>query len=149
MLETQDRSTFQGEQYTLDNAPFEPKPVHGHIPILVGSTGRRMMRHIARYADQWDGGGTPEELTERGERLNRLCREIGRDPAEIRWVFQGGRDTIATEDAFREHVQLYAPLGVRTFLISMPNGTPNQTLRNIAERVIPELREWFKAGELG
>lgn len=147
-LEMQDRSTFQGEHYQLDNAPFEPKPVHGHIPVLVGSTGRRMMRHIARYADQWDGGGTPEEYAQTGERLNELCREIGRDPSEIRWVMQRGAAALESEDAFRSYVRDYAAVGVRTFLISMPNGTPNQTLQNIAERVIPELREAFAAGDL-
>ena len=83
-------TTFNGDYYTLDDAPFEPKPVFGHIPILIGSTGKRMLRHVARYADQWDGGGTPDEMRATGERLNAACAEIGRDPSEIRWALSTG-----------------------------------------------------------
>lgn len=140
LLERQDRTDFQGTYYRLVNAPFEPKPVGGHIPILVGSTGRRMLRHVARYADQWDGGGTPEEYRQHGERLNALCRDIGRDPSEIRWVLSSGRDVMASEDAFRNHVHTYAAIGVQSFLFNTPFGGVTPAMRSIAENVLPELR---------
>ncbi|MEX2314151.1 MAG: LLM class flavin-dependent oxidoreductase [Thermomicrobiales bacterium] len=141
LLETQERATFNGQYYTLDEAPFEPKPVFGHIPILVGSTGKRMLRHVARYADQWDGGGTPDELRATGERLNAACAEIGRDPSEIRWALSSGSDKLELVDTFRKHVSDYAAVGVRSFLFTLPGGTPNETAREIAEDVVPELRE--------
>jgi alkanesulfonate monooxygenase SsuD/methylene tetrahydromethanopterin reductase-like flavin-dependent oxidoreductase (luciferase family) len=141
LLETQERTTFEGEHYQLVDAPFKPKPVFGHMPILIGSTGKRMLRYVARYADQWDGGGTPEEYRAHGERLNAYCRDIGRDPSEIRWVLSTGRDKVESEDTFRTHVEDYYRVGVRSFLFNIPTGPVNQTLRNIAERVIPELRE--------
>jgi alkanesulfonate monooxygenase SsuD/methylene tetrahydromethanopterin reductase-like flavin-dependent oxidoreductase (luciferase family) len=145
-LETQDRTTFQGEHYTLVDAPFEPKPVFGHMPILVGSRGKRMMRYIAKYADQWDGSGTPDEYAEHSRRLDENCREIGREPSEIR----RGLTTDAgleSEDAFRKHVSDYYAVGVRTFLVRIPVGPIDNTLRNIAERVIPELREQFNPAD--
>lgn len=141
MFETQDRTSFHGRYYTLDHAPFEPKPVFGHIPVLIGSTGRRMMRHVARFADQWDGGGTVEEYQARGERLAAICREVGRDPAEIRWVISAPPDVIGSEETFRDYVTRYAAIGVRSFLFNIPRGTPTPTMRAIAEKVIPELRE--------
>ncbi|MFW6076061.1 MAG: LLM class flavin-dependent oxidoreductase, partial [Chloroflexota bacterium] len=141
LLESQDRTTFSGKHYTLDNAAFEPKPVQGHIPIMIGSTGKRMMRHIARYADMWDGGGSPDEYAALINRMNQLCEEIGRDPSEIEIALQRGGDAIASEDAFREHVKSYATVGVTTFLVSIPTGSPNATLRRIADEVIPELRD--------
>lgn len=148
LLETQERSTFHGTYYSLEDAPFEPKPVFGHIPILIGSTGRRMMRFVARYADQWDGGGTVEEYLERGKRLAALCREIGRDPSEIRWVISTPREVVSSEDTFRDYVTRYAAIGVRSFIFNIPRGTPNPTLRAIAERVIPDIRAAFASGEL-
>jgi alkanesulfonate monooxygenase SsuD/methylene tetrahydromethanopterin reductase-like flavin-dependent oxidoreductase (luciferase family) len=51
LLESQERTKFEGEHYSLVDAPFEPKPVYGHMPILVGSRGKRMMRFIAQYAE--------------------------------------------------------------------------------------------------
>lgn len=148
LLETQERTTFHGEHYQLENAPFEPKPLQGHVPIMVGSTGSRMLRHVARYADQWDGGGTPEEYAALGERLNRLCREIGRDPGAIRWALDYGESALESEDAFRKHVSAYAAVGVRSFLFDIPRGTPNPTMRRIADDVIPDLRAQFREGTL-
>lgn len=141
LLETQERSTFRGEYYSLDAAPFEPKPVFGHIPILVGSTGKRMLRHVAKYADQWDGGGTPDEMRATGERLNAACAEIGRDPAEIRWALSSGSDKLKSVDTFRKHVHDYAAVGVRSFLFTLPGGAPNATAHQIATEIVPELRE--------
>ncbi len=145
LLESQDRTTFDGSQYSLDSAPFEPKPVHGHIPIMIGSTGRRMMRYVARYADLWDGGGSPEEFAAHGQRLNRLCEEIGRDPREICWSYQKGPSEMESVDAFVDHVRSYAAVGVRAFLMVIPTGTPTPVMSEIADQVIPELREEFRS----
>jgi alkanesulfonate monooxygenase SsuD/methylene tetrahydromethanopterin reductase-like flavin-dependent oxidoreductase (luciferase family) len=151
-FETKERTTFAGEHYQLEDAPFEPKPVFGHIPILIGSTGKRMMRYVAKYADQWDGrSDDPDEYRVHGERLNGLCHEIGRDPREIRWVCHRGKehlDKVASEDVFRRHVADFVRVGARSFIFSVPKGPPSRALRNIAERVIPEMREQFAAGEL-
>lgn len=143
LLETQERTTFDGDYYQLDDAPFEPKPVHGHMPVMIGSTGKRMMRYVARYADMWDGGGSPEEFAARGAHLNELCREIGRDPAEICWSYQRGPAELASVDSFRRHVRAYVDVGVRAFLMEMPRGTPTSTMNEIARDTIPALREWF------
>lgn len=140
-LETQEHTTFEGKHYQLDNAPFQPKPVFGHMPILVGSRGKRMMRHIAKYADQWDGRGTPKEYAEHSARLDALCTEIGRDPSEIRRVLAGGGHNLESEDIFRNHVKSYHAVGVRTFLFDMPLGEVSPVIQNIAEKVMPELRE--------
>jgi alkanesulfonate monooxygenase SsuD/methylene tetrahydromethanopterin reductase-like flavin-dependent oxidoreductase (luciferase family) len=144
MLETQERTTFHGKYYRLENAPFEPKPVFGHIPVLIGSTGNRMLSHVARYADQWDGGGTPEEYATKGATLAERCQAIGRDPNEIRWVLSTGSDKLETVDAFRKHAADYAAIGVRSFLFTIPRGEPTAAMREIAESVIPELRETFR-----
>jgi alkanesulfonate monooxygenase SsuD/methylene tetrahydromethanopterin reductase-like flavin-dependent oxidoreductase (luciferase family) len=142
-LETQERTNFHGEHYSLVNAPFEPKPVYGHMPILVGSRGKRMMRFIAKYADQWDGSGTPEEYAEHSARLDEACRQVGRDPSEIRRVLTTDAG-LESEDAFRKHVADYHAVGVRTFLSRIPNGPVSPTIQSIAERAIPELREEFQ-----
>lgn len=148
LLETQERTTFNGRYYQLDNAPFEPKPVHGHIPVLIGTAGKRMLTHVARYADLWDGGEDPEAFAANGKRLNELCRDIGRDPAEIRWVFSAYSKPLQSADAFRAHVTEYARIGVRTFLFNTPFGPLPPLFDELATRVIPDLRAQFAAGEL-
>lgn len=148
LLETQERTTFNGRYYTLVDAPFEPKPVQGHIPVLIGTAGRRMLRHVARYADYWDGGESPERYAENAALLRRYCAEIGRDPAEIRMVFSAYSAPLASVDAFRAHVVTYARIGVRTFLFNTPFSALPPLFTTLAERVIPDLREQHAAGEL-
>jgi F420-dependent oxidoreductase-like protein len=147
-LETQERTTFHGQYYTLENAPFEPKPLHGHMPVLIGTAGKRMLRHVARYADLWDGGEEPPAFAANAERLRALCAEIGRDPNEIRLVFSAYSKPLASVDAFREHVANYARVGVRTFLFNTPFSALPPLFTELAERVIPELKAQFTAGEL-
>ncbi|HEX7471931.1 MAG TPA: LLM class flavin-dependent oxidoreductase [Candidatus Limnocylindrales bacterium] len=53
-LMSQERTTFEGRHYRLDDAPFEPRPVQPHIPLLIAAHRPRMLRLAARYADQWD-----------------------------------------------------------------------------------------------
>jgi alkanesulfonate monooxygenase SsuD/methylene tetrahydromethanopterin reductase-like flavin-dependent oxidoreductase (luciferase family) len=148
LSETEERATFHGRYYRLESAPFQPKPVFGHIPVLVGSTGKRMLSHVARYADQWDGGGTPDEFRATGELLNERCRAIGRDPREIRWVLSTSADKLESVETFRAHVSAYATVGVRSFLFNLPRTGPTPVIDNIAREVIPELRESFANGSL-
>jgi F420-dependent oxidoreductase-like protein len=79
---------FAGRYYQLTGANPRPKPVQRpRIPVLIGTTGmRRMLRIVARYADEWDVPGiiTPGAYRARRERLAAYCRQINRDPNEIR-----------------------------------------------------------------
>jgi alkanesulfonate monooxygenase SsuD/methylene tetrahydromethanopterin reductase-like flavin-dependent oxidoreductase (luciferase family) len=150
LLESQERSTFNGAYYRLDNAPFEPKPVNGHMPILIGTAGKRMLRHVARYADIWDVDNPAKYAEENTRLLHAYCAEIGRDPSEIRKAVTvySGRQPLESVDAFREHVTSYARVGVRSFLFNTPTGALPPLFIELAERVIPELRQQFAAGEL-
>jgi alkanesulfonate monooxygenase SsuD/methylene tetrahydromethanopterin reductase-like flavin-dependent oxidoreductase (luciferase family) len=67
--------------------------------VLIGTTSeRRMLRIVARYADEWDVPGTITPAAYRAKRdcLAAYCREIDRDPREIRHcvstAFLIGRD---------------------------------------------------------
>lgn len=79
---------FAGRYYQLEGPNPRPKPVQQpRIPLLIGGTGeRRMLRIVARYADEWDVPGivTPTAYRAKSKRLDEYCREINRDPGEIR-----------------------------------------------------------------
>lgn len=82
------RADVQGEYYRITDAPCAPKPVNGHIPLLLGGAGERMLRLTAAEADIWnlpDGqyGIDVERLRTKIATLDRYCDELGRDPAEI------------------------------------------------------------------
>jgi F420-dependent oxidoreductase-like protein len=79
---------FAGRYYQLDGANPHPKSTQRpRIPLLIGTTGvGRMLRIVARYADAWDVPGitSPTAYRTRRERLAAYCRNINRDPDEIR-----------------------------------------------------------------
>ncbi|MFT5222399.1 MAG: F420-dependent oxidoreductase-like protein [Glaciecola sp.] len=83
-LTTQERATFKGEFYELDDAPLEPRPVQSPLPLMVGGGGEKVtLRIAAQYADEWNVWGTPETLRRKIGILEAHGERLGRDPAEI------------------------------------------------------------------
>lgn len=84
-LFTEREASFDGRFYQLDRASLEPKPVQQPLPLLIGGGGERVtLRITARYADEWNVWGTPEILEQKMAVLDGHCRDIGRDPAQIK-----------------------------------------------------------------
>ena len=86
MLWTQDRANHQGRFYTLNDAQCIPKPLQDpHPPIVVGGSKPKMLRVIAKHADEWNTPTTSaEEWTTMNATLDEACAEVGRDPKAIR-----------------------------------------------------------------
>jgi F420-dependent oxidoreductase-like protein len=77
-------TNFDGRHYQLTDAPCEPKPVRGRLPLLVGGRGeKRTMRIAARFADEWNTWATAEVFHHKTGVLDRHCESLGRDPASI------------------------------------------------------------------
>lgn len=89
LLWTQPRPTFEGVYYRLDEPPYSPPNVQRpHPPILIGGASEPMLRAMAKYADVANPM-TDIDLAEAKAKVEAYCREVGRDPAEIRWTGGG------------------------------------------------------------
>lgn len=88
-LFTEDRPSFTGEHYSLDQAYLEPKPIQKpYPPICIGGSGeKRTLPLVAKYADHWNFGTAAKdpiaELARKREVLDKECAKIGRDPSAI------------------------------------------------------------------
>lgn len=88
-LWTEERVTFTGSHYTLENAPGRPRPLQSpHPPIIVGGRGTPgTMLPAARFADEynvsWDS--SPREFPDVRRRMIDACAQVGRDPATMRF----------------------------------------------------------------
>jgi len=82
---TQDRATFKGRYYQLDDAPASPKPVQKpHPELLIGGGGEKVTLKIAaKYADHWNTWGGPRILGAKNAILDQHCATVGRDPKKI------------------------------------------------------------------
>ncbi len=150
LLMSQERTTFRGRHYHLEDAPLEPRPLQvPRIPILIAAHRPRMLRLAARYADQWDTfaampdtatDGVVTELAQRIQALDDACREIGRDPAEIRRSTWAPREVLQSEASYLDFVNRHQAMGFTDFSTVMPASADLPVLRHVAEDVIPGLR---------
>jgi F420-dependent oxidoreductase-like protein len=84
-LWTQDRATFKGRFYQLDDAPASPKPVQQpHPELLIGGGGEKVTLKIAaKHADHWNTWGGPRILGHKNAILDQHCAAVGREPKKI------------------------------------------------------------------
>ena len=108
-LLTQERYSFVGTHYRLQDAPFWPKAVQRpRMPIVLGGTtvGPWMQRLVASYADEFNTvGGTPEQVRARIDRARGAVDRHGRAQDSLTtsfmtWCFVG-----RTENEWRERVE--------------------------------------------
>lgn len=68
-------------------AKSNPKPAQNPMPLLMGGVGeKRALPLVAREAAEWNYTRMDhEEYKHKREVINRACKEIGRDPASIRY----------------------------------------------------------------
>jgi F420-dependent oxidoreductase-like protein len=74
-----ERVSHEGRFYTMRDALCEPRPVQARLPVLIGGSGpTKTLRTTARYADLWNGYGSPEDIARTSEVLRTRCLELGR-----------------------------------------------------------------------
>lgn len=118
-----ERTNFDGDHYTIIDAPMEPKPVQSPLPILVGTASPRMLRITAQHADEWNTWGDPDLVAENTRKLHTACARVGRDPATMRTCAQA------------LIVRVDDPSKVEPARAAMPNRTIAGSLAQIVDEV--------------
>ena len=159
-LLNEERTTFDGDCYTITDAPADPKPIQSPLPLLVGTGGNRMMRITARHADEWNTWGTVTGARDRHEAFIAACESVGVDPAAKRTSVQalvfmtddqattdkilagglGARSIAGNADQLREELAAYAALGFDEFIVPDFNlgGSPAER-RDALDRIKTDL----------
>jgi len=128
---------FEGSYYRARDCELLPRgPRPGGPPLMIGSTGPRMLRIAAPHVDSWnawfaDTQNSPAGVAALTAKVDAACVEVGRDPADI-------ERTVAVL------VQLPGGTG-RT----MGDSTAGETIRPLggtAEEMAEELRSYARAG---
>ena len=136
-LLTNDRTSYHGQYFHLEDAMCNPKPVQRPLPVCIGGTGRtRTLPLAARYADHWNYGGNDlAEFVDCRDVLHNACAAIDRDPATITcsWLVRWTGDIAAA----REEVRVFEAAGARLALVSLPKTAPPSVVKDVAAALAP------------
>lgn len=166
-LWTEDKTTFEGEYYAVQDAINQPKGVQTpHIPLLIAGAGEKVtLKLVAQYADACNVMDSPAELARKYAILARHCETVGRPYEEIhrtatticiirdtdeaaRALVPPGMDfafpgdlasygLVGTVDTVRERLAAYEAAGVQELVVSFEDPTDVEQLRTFAASFLP------------
>ena len=163
-------ASYEGRHFSVEGAQCDPKPLQQPRPeVLIGGGGEQLtLRVVARLADASNFGGKPHEFTHKCEVLQGHCRDVGRDYDEIAktWspevfireseqeIIDGGTrsfygepydswhagNLVGTPEQVTEKIIEYVGLGCTGFYPWCSDYPETESMRLLAEQVIPEVR---------
>ena len=128
---------YEGRFYQARDCELKPRgPTPGGPPILIGSSGERMLRITAPHFDAWnawfaDTGNSPQGVPALRDRVDAACAEAGRDPALI-------------ERSVAVLVELPGAIGRRSG--DTPEDNAVRAVRGTPDQMATELRGYAAVG---
>jgi alkanesulfonate monooxygenase SsuD/methylene tetrahydromethanopterin reductase-like flavin-dependent oxidoreductase (luciferase family) len=130
------RTSLQTVHYVADEAPSTPGSLQRPLPLTIAAGGTKGLRLAASYGRHWVTIGptgraprTPDLVLESARRqvgqLNAVCRETGRDPADLGRIllWTPSETVLRSVDQFEELVAPYESLGFDQFVLHHPSQT--------------------------
>ena len=131
-------ANLDGKFFQAKNAVNKPRgPRETGAPILVGSSGDRMLGIIAKYADAWNTvwHGDTSKIPELLAKVDAACEAVGRDPQTLIRTAGGniamGESFGSRPNAFEgsleqkaQHLHEFRKLGLNHFVVGMDACTP-------------------------
>jgi probable F420-dependent oxidoreductase len=82
-----ERVTERGRFWRVEDAVLLPRPAR-RVPIMVGSSGPRVLRTALPWADSWNTwfdlfGNTPDGFQRESAKITAAAEAVGRDPSSI------------------------------------------------------------------
>jgi probable F420-dependent oxidoreductase len=139
-LWTEEKTSFHGRFYNLDNETMSPKPVQQPMPIWMGVGHPNAVRRSTKLADGWmgSGGSTIAAFSQSVPILWAALEKAGRDPARFpisKRIFMAvdERPDVARAELHRWFTTVYRnPEGTDASGI---HGTPEQVRERLEELV--------------
>lgn len=128
---------FDGAHHQLTDAFGNPKPVQRpYPPIMIGGRTTATLRVVAEHADLWNIPGYDlADAVKRSAILDRLCAEIGRDPASItRSIYL--RVSYEHVGAARDAIAQAIDSGFQHIVLGLPAPYPDGVAHWIADELV-------------
>lgn len=130
---------FEGTYYTARECELRPRgPRAEGPPLMIGTTGPRMLRLTATYADAWNAFANSVPVAqEKSALVDAACSDVGRDPATLERTITveacipgrtpgAGKEEYlhGTADEIAEAIQAFEPAGVGHVQVIVEPNTP-------------------------
>lgn len=140
-----DDGPYQGKHHHLERTLNAPQSLtRPHPPILLGGSGEKTLRLVARYADACNirpGPDIPQKL----ETLRRFCDEEQRDYDAIEktapFAFDVGEDGEKVGELLGR-LRWLAGMGIQTVIGFVPRVDRITPLEILGREVIPAVADW-------
>jgi F420-dependent oxidoreductase-like protein len=151
-----ERATYQGKHYRIENALCSPKPVQKPLPVWIGGSKPRVMRAAAKYGHAFNitvSASAPGVLPDRLRDLDDACRAEKRDPKTLlrsAFLVACVGKTRAEAETRLDELAKRQKTDRKGFLASRPGlvfGTPEEAavkLRSYADRGIGHANIMFQ-----
>jgi alkanesulfonate monooxygenase SsuD/methylene tetrahydromethanopterin reductase-like flavin-dependent oxidoreductase (luciferase family) len=162
-----EKFTYHGRAFQVEDVNGLPKPVQNPIPIWLGARMPRSLRQVGRWADGFmknGGWGTIDEMRELNQAVDAAAVKAGRDPGRLRHIVNGAQGYVArdAEDAaayrekaaaaggrapdgligtvpeILEKIRAYRAVGVDMFVVNFPAASAAEQMHRFGAEVIPE-----------
>lgn len=144
----EDRATYHGKHYRVDDALCSPKPVQLPLPIWIGGAKPRIMRTAARFANAFNFtlGVSAQTDTLKGamRELDDICKSVKRDPSTLlrsSFLMSTVGSTPARSEALLKEFASQRGVDPAKIVKERPG-----LLRETPQRVLSRLREYAGLG---
>lgn len=143
----EDRATYHGRHYRIDDALCSPKPLQKPLPIWIGGSKPRVMRAAAKFAHAFNlnvSASSPAEFPDRMRDLDEACRAVKRDPKTLlrsTFLIACVGKTRAEADSRLDQLAERARMDRKSFVASRPG-----LVHGIAEEALAKLGAYAAKG---
>lgn len=139
---SENNGPYVGKHYQLEETLCVPAPVSSPRPgiMVAGGGEKKTLKFVARYADQNNFFGGPEEVAAKLEILRQHCENEGRDYATITHTTLANVDPVQDLDGFLRYAEQMHGLGVGVIFL-VPRGNPVELADKLGKDVVPRLAD--------
>lgn len=144
-LWSEEKVTFSGQYYILNNAEMNPKPVQTHVPIIMGGMGEKTLEVVAQHADEWNSYYiTMEVFKEKKAILEQKCQEIGRDPASLLCSFMTPYAIGSSDSEVKKQIE--ANRAMFNLPATLADWVEDGFLCGTPQQIVDQMGDWIDVG---
>ena len=138
----EEKTSFDGEYFSLKEALNNPKGPQNKLPICIGGTGeKRTLPNVAKYASHWNLPSFDQTLfTDKLNSLKIYCDGIRRDVNEIKISTHIFVEEATSNETIIEQLRIQQEAGINQSIIYFQPPVTKEKIRSVTEVLSSSVR---------